>query len=222
MTVEPHLECRTLRIYCQSLSPKNSACLSSSRTFRLKSAHCFASTLSCPFFYLSINARVAWEERTIPTFGSGDVGVGDCGRLCCAVGGNGVGRLIPVPNKSAHGFKRSAYPEVVVAAPSRMLKAGCSQSASSSLAAWQTAILAELSNGNRRDCNKLYVPQITMIEERTPELGLEPGIFYPRTKPHRDREEAMQKPQNMEAVSRCQLIENTEFEKGNLPGSEDE
>ncbi|KAJ7842163.1 hypothetical protein B0H13DRAFT_1909929 [Mycena leptocephala] len=121
--------------------------------------------------------------------------------------------ILPWADGSGLGISRKLWSPP----PSRMLKAGCSQSASSSLAAWQTAVLAELSNGNRRDCNKLYVPQITMIEERTPELGLEPGIFYPRTKPHRDREEAMQKPQNMEAVSRCQLIENTEFEKGNLP-----
>jgi hypothetical protein len=70
--------------------------------------------------------------------------------------------------------------------------------------------LAELSNGNRGNYNKLYVPQIALIEERTPKLGLEPGIFYPRTKPHRDRGEAMGKPQNMDAVSRCQLIENAE------------
>jgi hypothetical protein len=70
--------------------------------------------------------------------------------------------------------------------------------------------MAELSNGNRGDYNKLYIPQIALVEERTPELGLEPGIFYPRTKPRRDRAEAMGKPQNMDTVSRCQLIENAE------------
>jgi hypothetical protein len=69
--------------------------------------------------------------------------------------------------------------------------------------------LPELSNGNRGDYNELYVPQIALME-RTPELGLEPGIFYPRVKSRRDRGEAMEKPQNMDAISRCQLIENAE------------
>ncbi|KAJ6629798.1 hypothetical protein B0H10DRAFT_2372466 [Mycena sp. CBHHK59/15] len=45
-------------------------------------------------------------------------------------------------------------------------------------------------------------------EERTPELGLEPGIFYTRTKPRRDRAETMWKHWNMEIASRCQLTDN--------------